>query len=58
MRDYDPSLGRYIEADPIGFAGGLDLYGYASQDLLYWLDPCGKWVQAIKPVLPLPAELF
>ena len=22
MRDYDPTLGRYIEPDPIGLAGG------------------------------------
>lgn len=25
-RDYDPVIGRYIEADPIGLAGGLDPY--------------------------------
>jgi len=47
MRDYDPTLGRYIEADPIGLAGGLDLYGYAAQDPLYWVDPRGEWIQAI-----------
>jgi len=47
MRDYDSTLGRYIEADPIGFAGGLDLYGYAAQDPLYWVDPSGEWIQAI-----------
>jgi RHS repeat-associated protein len=28
MRDYDPSLGRYLEADPIGLDGGLNLFGY------------------------------
>lgn len=33
-RDDDPALGRYIQADPIGFAGGPNLYGYAGQNPL------------------------
>jgi RHS repeat-associated protein len=28
FRDYDPTTGRYIEADPIGLEGGLNLYSY------------------------------
>jgi RHS repeat-associated protein len=27
-RDYDPSIGRYIQADPLGFRGGQSLYAY------------------------------
>jgi RHS repeat-associated protein len=30
-RYYDPNTGRYISADPIGIAGGLNLYGYWSK---------------------------
>lgn len=28
FRDYDPSIGRYVESDPIGRLGGLNTYGY------------------------------
>lgn len=30
-RDYDATLGRYIESDPSGFNGGLNLFGYVAQ---------------------------
>ena len=28
FRDYDPSTGRYVEADPIGLEGGMNIYSY------------------------------
>ncbi len=40
-RDYDPSLGRYIEADPLGLDAGQSLYGYVGQDPLGAIDPEG-----------------
>jgi RHS repeat-associated protein len=30
-RDYDSTVGRYIESDPVGLLGGLNTYGYAYQ---------------------------
>ena len=41
-RDYDPSLGRYIEADPIGLAGGENGYGYVGGNPVGLIDPEGK----------------
>ncbi|MFV0477512.1 MAG: RHS repeat-associated core domain-containing protein, partial [Parahaliea sp.] len=47
FRDYDPSLGRYIQSDPIGLDGGLNTYGYAYQSSLIYTDPTGEAAIAI-----------
>jgi RHS repeat-associated protein len=39
-RYYDPESGRYISKDPIGLAGGLNLYAYAPNPVR-WVDPRG-----------------
>ena len=40
-RFYDPATGRFISEDPVGFAGGLNLYEYASNDPVDLSDPFG-----------------
>jgi RHS repeat-associated protein len=40
-RYYDPQTGRFTQADPIGLAGGLNAYGFASGDPLSYSDPYG-----------------
>ena len=40
-RDYDPTIGRYVEVDPIGIAGGLNVYEYARSNPLTYTDPLG-----------------
>jgi RHS repeat-associated protein len=42
MRDYDPTLGRYIEADPLGLVDGASVYGYVRGNPLRWTDPRGE----------------
>ena len=39
FRDYDPSLGRYIESDPIGLEGGINTYLYVGNNPLKWVNP-------------------
>jgi RHS repeat-associated protein len=39
-RYYDPAVGRFISKDPIGYAGGLNLYAYAPNPTA-WIDPLG-----------------
>jgi len=41
FRDYDPSLGRYVESDPIGLEGGLNTYLYSRASPLQYTDPTG-----------------
>jgi uncharacterized protein RhaS with RHS repeats len=40
-RFYDPETGRYISADPIGLAGGINLYAYVENDPVNFIDPWG-----------------
>jgi len=40
LRYYDPNCGRFTQQDPIGLAGGINLYQYAP-NTLSWIDPWG-----------------
>lgn len=39
MRDYDPTSGRYMQADPLGLVDGASVYGYALQNPGRYNDP-------------------
>jgi RHS repeat-associated protein len=40
-RYYDPQTGRFTQEDPIGLAGGMNLYGFADGDPVGNSDPFG-----------------
>ena len=40
-RVYDPADGRWLQPDPIGHAGGWNLYEYCHGDYFNFLDPTG-----------------
>src|SRR5690606_40609976 len=39
-RYYDPELGRFISADPVGLRGGANVFSYAP-NAVTWSDPLG-----------------
>ncbi|EST28814.1 RHS repeat-associated core domain-containing protein [Streptomyces niveus] len=41
-RYYDPESGRFISQDPIGYAGGTNLYEYALSSPTTYTDPTGN----------------
>jgi len=40
-RDYDPTTGRYVQADPVGLDGGQNNYAYADNNPIAEIDPFG-----------------
>jgi RHS repeat-associated protein len=57
MRDYDPTTGRYLQADPLGLVDGASVYGYVTQNPGRWIDPRGEFVWVI-PVAVVTAGLI
>ncbi len=46
-RWYDPALGRFIQRDPIGLSGGLNVYSYCGAEALTRIDPDGRLFWAV-----------
>jgi len=54
-RHYDPKLGRFLQPDPIGFAGGdTNLYSYVRNNPLNWTDPLGLAPLTNNSDVPIP----
>lgn len=47
QRDYSPGVGRYLQTDPIGIDGGVNVFVYAEENPVKLNDPTGQ--QAVLP---------
>lgn len=54
-RYYDPLTGRFTQTDPIGIAGGLNVYGFGEGDPVNFSDPFG--LLPCGPLAPLCARV-
>ena len=57
-RYYDPQTGRFLTRDPIGYAGGVNLYSYVANNPANAIDPSGHnpGVMALPAIAGAAAE--
>ena len=57
FRNYLPAIGRWMTRDPLGEAGGLNLYAFVGNNPVNWVDPWGlyrspEWARRWLPWVP------
>jgi len=54
LRYYNPELGRWVNRDPIGEKGGVNVYGFVNNAPIFVLDTDGRFLITIPPIVILP----
>ena len=50
-RYYDPARGRWLNRDPIGYVGGIDVYAYCQDEPIESVDPSGLFAGTIPVII-------
>ena len=58
FRSYQPTQGRYTQADRVGLAGGLSRFNYAENNALIFTDPTGEVAAVIPGILGIGGALI
>jgi len=57
-RFYSPELGRWLNRDPLGEAGGINLYGFVGNSPIDWIDFYGRSPRGTDKRYDLPRKFW